>query len=223
MASKKGSKRRNSDPLVEPIFAISPLLLALLGSKKSPEERSAMWREADLWVMEQRLAKLRLIAQRYGIDVTTDGPWLLLTLLRLAEERFEGLRVVDDASPRRRRRGRPRGSTKIGGLDLVKAIDSARLPDDRRLLDACTRLTRKRGGRWEGESPQSLETQYYAWHRDTKAKLASAAADPLIRRLERAAKAATLRDSQGGTDQGTDTTANNLFGLAMIGRSLNGS
>jgi hypothetical protein len=146
MASKKGSKHRNSDPLDEPIIAIPPLFLALLGWKKSPGERSAIRREAELWLMEQKLAKLRLIAQQYGIDVTTDGSWLFLILLRLAEDRFKGLRVVD--RPLRRPRGRPKSSTKIGGLDLVKAIVSARLPGDRRLLDACTRLTRIRGGQW---------------------------------------------------------------------------
>jgi hypothetical protein len=219
MISKKARDRRDSDPLDEPIVRIPPVLLGLLGSRKSPEERSAIWREAELRLIEQRLAKLRLVAQRYGIAVGTDGAWILATALQLAEERFEGLRVVD--APRKRR-GRPVGSTKIGGLDLVKAIDFARLPDDRRLLDACTRLTRKRGGRWEGENPQSLETQYYTWHRDMKARLKAGAAAPLGRRLERAAKAAAVR-AQRRTDHGTDTTANNLFGLAMIGRSLNGS
>jgi hypothetical protein len=220
MISKKARDRRDSDPLDEPIVRFPPVLLGLLGSRKSPEERSAIWREAELWLIERRLAKLRLVAQRYGIDVGTDGAWILATALQLAEERFEGLRVVDVP---KRRRGRPLRSTKIGGVDLVKAIDFARLPDDRRLLDACTRLTRKRGGRWEGENPQSLETQYYTWHRNMKAQLKAGAADPLIRRFERAAKAAALRDSQKRTDHGTDTTANNLFGLAMIGRSLNGS
>jgi hypothetical protein len=219
MTFKKASDCRDSDPLDEPIVRIPPVVLGLLGSRKFPEERSAIWREAELWLIEQRLAKLRLVAQRYGIAVGTDGAWILATALQLAEERFEGLRVVD--APRKRR-GRPVGSTKIGGLDLVKAIDFARLPDDRRLLDACTRLTRKRGGRWEGENPQSLETQYYTWHRDMKARLKAGAAAPLGRRLERAAKAAAVR-AQRRTDHGTDTTANNLFGLAMIGRSLNGS
>jgi hypothetical protein len=103
---KKARGRRDSDPLDEPIVRIPPVLLGLLGSRKSPEERSAIWREAELWLIEQRLAKLRLVAQRYGIAVGTDGVWILTTALQLAEERFEGLRVVD--APRKPERSASR-------------------------------------------------------------------------------------------------------------------
>jgi hypothetical protein len=74
-----------------------------------------------------------------------------------------------------------------------------------------------------GEKPKSLETQYYACLKDIRARMDSTAVDPLINRFERAAKAATLPASQERSGQGTDTAANNMFGLAMIGRYLKGS
>jgi hypothetical protein len=215
MTFKKASDCRDSDPLDEPIVRIPPVVLGLLGSRKFPEERSAIWREAELWLIEQRLAKLRLVAQRYGIAVGTDGAWILATALQLAEERFEGLRVVD--ASRKMRRGRPVGSTKIGGLDLVKAIEAGRRTDDRCLLDICTRLTRT-PGRWKNHNPRSLETQYYAYLRSIKAKLKAAKAtpDPLMLRLKRAAKAAQMGDSQKAL------RSERMFGLAQLGRSLGG-
>jgi len=185
---KRFSKSPDGDPLKEPIVKPQPLLVALMSNGKSPEAQAAMWRAADTWPIQEKYRKLGLLACRYKIDVSSNDGWILLAL-RLAEEIYEGFRVVEVPQPAKRR-GRPSGSTKIGGLDLVKAVELAKLPTDRGILDACRRLTRR--GRWKNENPKSLQTQYYAHLRKMKKVLEAAneawEADPLIRRLEEAAK-----------------------------------
>lgn len=180
------SRLKARDPLDEPIV-VNPWVVGVMAARRTAEAEAAVWREADTWIREEKLRKLSLLARRYKIDITHDHGWSLLAL-KLAEERYDGFRVVDREQGKKR--GRPPGSTKIGGRDLVKAVFFERQPADRGISNACKRLTRKKG-RWKNADPKSLETQYYAFLRSTKDLSDAAKANPFIQRLEQAARAAT--------------------------------
>jgi hypothetical protein len=220
MTRRNLSAGNKCDPLDEPIVRIDPLILGLLAHRKTPEGRTAIWREADAWVIDQKIAKLVLLAQRHGFYGAKDSGWLLA--LRLAEERFDGFRVVDGPPKKARKVGRPLGSTKIGGIELVKAVESARRANDCGIKEACKILTRK--GPWKNENQASLQTQYYVWLREAKAKMAKMKAfraDPLMRRLERAARDAVHASKKCPKDQATAVPNRDaMFRMAELGRSL---
>src|SRR6185436_4395668 len=62
----------------------------------------------------------------------------LSLVLRLAEDFIKGFRVKGSKI------GRPRGTTKVGGFELVKEIDALILEKKRTVSDACQTLTQKK-------------------------------------------------------------------------------
>jgi hypothetical protein len=177
------------------------LVVGLLAHGRAPEERAAIWREARCWQLEHKIAKLRAIAQEQGID-TTHRDWLI----SLAEKAY--------LQPPKRKRGRPRGSTKIvGGIELVKAIELNRRLH-KSVLQTCEWLTRHLPP-WRNQNPRSLQTQYYQWLREVRQlreNRPSSYNDSFFDRLEHAALAA--RNAPRNSGEGL------MFKLAEIGRSL---
>ena len=101
------------------------LIVGLKASSRTPEERAAMWRETLSWQVEQRITKLQAIAQEHGID-TAQSLWLI----SLAEKAY--------LRPPKPKAGRPRGSTKkVGGFELVKAVESNQRPEHPSIRKTC--------------------------------------------------------------------------------------
>jgi len=186
--------KRFDDPLGEPIFRQSILSIALTFHGHPEPEMAAIWREVEQWVLNEKIKKLQLLARRYDIDLT-EGSGFARLAFRIAEECIEGFRVVDQRP--RARKGRPAGSTKVGGLDLVKAIERLRGSEPKiSVSSACKRLVR-RPGRWKNESASSLETRYYEWFRQIKKMIAQGKqaqeTDPLFVRLRQVVTGQSVR------------------------------
>lgn len=151
--------------------------LFVYGQPESVRRRAVQIVEED--ISRQRLERLSLLARHYKVAWGNEGCEYIL-LLRLAEDFIEGFRVELSNQPKVGAVGRPRGSQKIGGFELVKEIDIITFQTKGTVSDACKALSRRKG-KWFGSRPSSLETRYYEWCRMTKAILAKK--DPVVDKI----------------------------------------
>ena len=158
--------------------------VAHVAERKQRDVHVAIY-DTVLLVTNQKIEKLRLLPDRYKIDPKSDTLWLFICF-RLAEEFVPGFKVVLHAP---KGPGAPRKSY----IDLVQAVEflvavGTRTGERISVLGACKKLSSQRGP-WYEKGPKTLETRYY----ECRAKLAQhrgIVETDLIRRLERAAKAA---------------------------------
>src|SRR5262245_23862739 len=92
---KRRSTKHEKDPLSEPIVRPNRWVVGLIaqGYRANPAIEQAVWDEAMRWVDRQKVQKLLLPLERYGLSPTNPESWLLLSL-RLAEKYIKGLRIV---------------------------------------------------------------------------------------------------------------------------------
>src|SRR5262245_16495002 len=173
---KRGGERmaekRPRDPLSEPIVRPYTVVVELIAFRATAAGRAAVNREVALIIAEQKIRKLALLAERFGVSLQAPNGALELCL-RLAEEHYEGFKTVD-LPPRRV------GAPKKDYWELVKAIWIAQ-DSGETVAETCRKLSR---GRWKGHPPKSLEARYYQWVDEDKRRRKRP--DPLIERLRKA-------------------------------------
>jgi hypothetical protein len=170
-------RRKKCDPLDEPIVRPNGLVVALetFAYRHSPAAQVAIERVAVDIVVQQKITKIKLLADRHGVDLGAPDAWCDLCL-RLAEHYLDGFKVID-APPR------GPGGPRKDQFDLVKAIE-ARVDDKGETVkEACRRLTRDPKGRWHRLPWTSLQSRYYEWHRQRKHRVAA----PILEALRKAA------------------------------------
>jgi hypothetical protein len=151
---------RTCDPLGIPIKKPDDLVVALIahGFRDDPVAEEAVWSAAKEWVVKERVRKMLLLLDLFGISPEQPGCWLALSA-RLAEKHYSGFSVVERLP---KRRGRPRGSGKLDRRELYFAVETLRRT--RKWLDvagACRDLARSRKSQWGNFSAETLEARYY--------------------------------------------------------------
>jgi hypothetical protein len=186
-------KQKIRDLLDEPIVRPDPLIVGLVAHRyrHSPAAQAAIHKKAVDVVVQQKLAKLKLLAERHGVDLGAPHAWCELCL-RLAEHYVEGFKVLYPYAysdmPEMEVSPRGPGGPRKDQRDLVDAIQ-ARVRDKReKVIEACRKLSRDPKGRWHGLPPKSLQSRYCEWQQQYKRT------DPLVEMLCRAADRAVLGD-----------------------------
>jgi hypothetical protein len=161
-----GSKKSNDDTprfvgsLNDPIIRTDPLALALITYKQDEEEKRATHeREADrLW--NERVTKMMLLLGHYGIDFSSDSPWMTLSFC-LARDFVPGMTILDRPP---RKKGRPskwRGAAPSNSLSLVHTVEAIQQERQKGILDAVRIAIKRFPDRWRGYDAKTLVTRYH--------------------------------------------------------------
>ena len=181
MAKKRASQAE--DPLKTPIVRPSGLVVAIVayGYREDPMAQEAVWNAAEEWLNREKAKKILMLLERFRIPLKEPDCWLALSM-RLAEEHYPGLRVVDYPP---RTRGRPKGTGKIDRYELYMDVEIIlRTQKDADIAKACRFLAKDRKSRWRGHPAESLEARYYEQLREFETRVPNS---PMISFLRRAA------------------------------------
>ena len=111
------------------------------------------------WIAQRKFARMRLLAERLGVNITGPDDWGAVAFLRLAEEFVEGLKVVTAHEAWRTRRGNPGGHRAENKHlpELVRMVESR--PSGEKIVPACKRICSEH--KRKGIAHGTLKREYY--------------------------------------------------------------